>query len=469
MWQHVTQRGNRREETFFEGGALPMSIMPRRLAIVRRWSQFGIRSLLLLTLVVSLALGWYANRVRAAAAKQEAIRAIQEAGGHVGIAKTDETSLFNRCEQFLGKSQFVTVERVSLGGTADDSRMELLRTMPELTKLDSEGKVTDRGLANLRYVPQLTELDLSGSAISDQGLAELRFVPELRRLWLSGAEIKGPGVRHLASLKSLEELWLDETVDGRGLLYLPSLPSLKSLILTDMRISDEALAAVKGLPSLELLRVVRTPITGTGLKYLRGTSVKDLNLSDTGVREGLEHLAAMPELEALHLNRCRSARMAIADIGRVTQLKELWLKDANIIDADLQQLGALTNLETLSLADNRGIDGSGLKFLAKLPKLRWVSLSETGVTDRALEGLSGARSLQFLNLSGTQITGSGLRYIRELPEIRMIVLNGTLVTDEQLVHLIGTQLRDVRLEGSHVSEAGIERLKKAMPSLQVGR
>ena len=50
----------------------------------RRWYQFTIRGLLLLTLLlVSIVLSWFCVRLRQAQSQREAVQAIQEAGGSV--------------------------------------------------------------------------------------------------------------------------------------------------------------------------------------------------------------------------------------------------------------------------------------------------------------------------------------------------------------------------------------------------
>jgi len=49
----------------------------------RRWLQFSLRSMFVLTTLVAIACSWYTNEMRKAARKREAIEKIAELGGQV--------------------------------------------------------------------------------------------------------------------------------------------------------------------------------------------------------------------------------------------------------------------------------------------------------------------------------------------------------------------------------------------------
>lgn len=68
------------------------------------------------------------------------------------------------------------------------------------------------------------------------------------------------------------------------------------------------------------------------------------------------------------------------------------------------------------------------------------------------------------------VTDDGLVHVRGLHRLRWISLFNSQVTDKSLVHLYGlTDLETVVLRGTSVSKDGEERLKEALPNVQVVR
>ena len=71
------------------------------------------------------------------------------------------------------------------------------------------------------------------------------------------------------------------------------------------------------------------------------------------------------------------------------------LSDANVTDADLEHIEALTNL-------------------------RRLDLFRTKVTDVGLEHLTGLTQLQTLDLSGDHVTDAGLKFLKGLTELQTL-------------------------------------------------
>ena len=61
------------------------------------------------------------------------------------------------------------------------------------------------------------------------------------------------------------------------------------------------------------------------------------------------------------------------------------------------------------------------EFLARLPKLEALDLSETGVTDAILDEIATLKQLKVLVVAGTKITPAGLeRFQKARPDCKVI-------------------------------------------------
>ena len=82
-------------------------------------------------------------------------------------------------------------------------------------------------------------------------------------------------------------------------------------------------------------------------------------------------------------------------------------------DADLIPIGRLSRLEYLSLSGSQ-ISDAGLRHLRGLTILRRLYLHSTPISDAGLVNLKGLARLEVLTLVDTKITDAGLPYLRHL-------------------------------------------------------
>src|SRR5262249_6996523 len=98
------------------------------------------------------------------------------------------------------------------------------------------------------------------------------------------------------------------------------------------------------------------------------------------------------------------------------------------------------------------INGSGLTFVAKLPRLKKLNLSNTLCTDDSLKHLQGLRELETLSLGQERsrgpeesgLTDAGLAHLKKVPSLRVLTLFSAKYTD-----------------------AGVKDLQKALPKLKI--
>jgi internalin A len=113
-------------------------------------------------------------------------------------------------------------------------------------------------------------------------------------------DVTDDGMKSLAALKKLKTLKVSggsPGVSDQGLAYICAIPSLEHLELFNTRITDQGLSSLKNLPNLQSLILChspngRTQFTTAGLQDLKAlTKLKKLNISG-----GLATDAAVNEL-----------------------------------------------------------------------------------------------------------------------------------------------------------------------------
>lgn len=147
--------------------------------------------------------------------------------------------------------------------------------------------------------------------------------------------------------------------------------------------------------------------------------------------------------------------------GEVVQVN---LMNSRVADSDLRRLAELTNLKTLCLADTK-ITDAGLVHLTGLRKLECLYLHDTKITDDGMASLAGLSRLTFLSLDGTDVTDDGLLHLTGLVQLKVLALHRTNVMDAdiEVVYFYGVKGR------TKITDAGAQRLKEALPTLEIAR
>ena len=222
----------------------------------RRWYRFSLRTLLIVLVLLSLLLGWFALKIRQAQRQRQVVEAIQKAGGWVRYDfEVDESG-------------------APIGG-------EKWPGLAWLRKLFGEDLLGD-----------VDTVGSFGSEVSDVLLEQFKGLADLKRLHLTGVPVTDAGIEHLKGLTNLQVLDLSGTqMTDLGLQHLKGLTNLQVLWLSDTQVTDAGLQHLKGLPSLEQLNLSGTQVTDTGLDDLKGLTLNLLVLSDTQVTvEGIDEL-----------------------------------------------------------------------------------------------------------------------------------------------------------------------------------
>jgi hypothetical protein len=116
------------------------------------------------------------------------------------------------------------------------------------------------------------------------------------------------------------------------------------------------------------------------------------------------------------------------------------------------------------------ITDEDVALLARESELRMLDLSGTLVTDAGLKSIEGLQNLDCLELGRDQITDAGMKSIGKLRRLSELLLDETRVTDAGLVDLEGLgSLKKIYLRDTTVTDLGIERLRQALPGVEIIR
>ncbi|RDC62938.1 c-type cytochrome domain-containing protein [Adhaeribacter pallidiroseus] len=91
----------------------------------------------------------------------------------------------------------------------------------------------------------------------------------------------------------------------------------------------------------------------------------------------------------------------------------------------------------------------------------WLDMSETAITDKALENLKKFKNLTRLSLDQTDVSDPGLAYLQNMPRLKYLNLYGTKVTDQGLKLVANCKsLKSIYLWQTQVTQQGVAALQQ---------
>lgn len=361
----------------------------RLLRFLRRpRMQFGLRSLLVGTLILCLALGWHVDRVHR---QRRAVAALKQAGARIEYS----ISKYNHYDMGLERAH-----------ATDVIEIEDPRTVAEWLEWMAPRRL--RSVLGVDFFRHVDYVDLFG-------------VNEL-----------APVIGHLTDLRGVRilKLGIGSALDD-DLLAVGQLRDLTHLDASFSTITDAGLVFLAPLRKLEHLDLSDNAITGTGLVHL--SNLRRLNFLDLGSNPiedpGLAHLANLRCVKGLFLSRTKINGVGLHHLAAMSDLKTLDLRSTQLTDGHSADLAALQRLEFLSI-NFTAVGDAGLQSLRRLSKLSSLDIGYTLITDKSVELLTSLAGLKWLDISGTAITDEGLRELGALPLLKNILVDDTAATPD---------------------------------------
>ena len=220
-------------------------------------------------------------------------------------------------------------------------------------------------------------LSLAGEQVSQAEFENVCHIEELRWLDLSLTDLPEDWHQAIPRLKNLEVLSLvGIDLTEEILANIAKLPSLQTLILNGASINAN-LGPIAGHPNLETLLLARSSVTDGDLLVLETLpNLRKLNLSETQVSDAASTvLAGLKELTQLQLSGTQITDETLAHVSELTELEVLRVDFTEVTNAGV---ASLTNakLHTLGLIGT-GVNNEISGVLAGKTSLRSVFLYET--------------------------------------------------------------------------------------------
>jgi hypothetical protein len=248
---------------------------------------------------------------------------------------------------------------LALRGPFTDAGLARLRGLDGLFALnvdDARLGLTPACLEALRDLPRLARLAVDAK---DDWMAGLAALPHLRFLGIQDTTATDDGWVTLARSTTIQTIWGRRChgLRTRGFVALSRMPRLRGLSVSCLNVADEGIAALPDFPALRELMPMDVP--------------------DAGYR----HIGRCRELDSLVLMYCRDTTDAATEhITGLAKLTSYFNSYTTITDRTPRLLSAMDSLERITFDTCHGLTDAGVGALARLPRLRELSVSGRGVT-----------------------------------------------------------------------------------------
>ena len=436
---------------------------------------------------------------------------------------------------------FAKVEKIDLSKWEKLAPSELskLSQCTEATSFKAPSWINEAGRSDLTHIAELRKLEV----------LDLSACPHLSAHGSESAPIREEEVEALGKLTTLTKFILPTSAHDLDLLILQTyMPHLEEISLDRRFITCDGIQSLAKMPHLQKLTMTHCPTIDlkTLSLLLKHKELKELNLKDGKLSqshanydfsdlgplhtlnlEGFDfnkieifaHLAKLPTLEILSLDRVRNVPLNSFDIfvdhcPRRPPIKQLNIKEAPqstfgfigeflvatqatvevlnasgvvgassippnmphlkkiiisatgtasvpVSDFSMKNIGRARELEELDISSNALLSNC-LVHLRNLHKLHTLNVSNTGLPDDSFAPLSECHALKRLNLGGCRnITGNGMRHLRNL-SIQTLDVQRTQVGDTGIREIATlSQLSELHLGSCPITSAGLAPLAQS--------
>lgn len=386
-----------------------------------------------------------------------------------GLARLTHLSFYRQVPSSLGQLRALErLEHVHLYPfpRLDEASWDWLAALPRLRELSGWRFETQGGpgIENLNRLRGLERLRIEGRALQDEDVRALsEDRPGLRELSLGLAfEVTPRAFDGLDRFERLERLETYVALEDRHLRELP--PSVRKLDFSLRSVSDEGIGALRGRP-FERLRLSNgnSALSQEGLGRLLAScgALRDLQLYRARAGALLQVLpAGLSELNLSHVT------LGSLDwVHRLPELRRLTLHQCGEFPAsELEHLRALPRLEALELTgDVRGDPFPSLRALTTLETLELSALSNVDLGRGSLTPLQG---LQHLILDDLATLGES-EGICELAGLRVLTLWNTRLETLELIVILDALPNLSELDLYRMPEVDHELLRERYPHVRI--
>lgn len=177
----------------------------------------------------------------------------------------------------------------------------------------------------------------------------------------------------------------------------------------------------------------------------------------------------LPEVRSLVLHGSAVTDEGAKLLGRCRKLKELHILGTSITDVGMRSIAKIYTLDWLVI-DETPVTDEGLFELSCLTRLNGLQLTRTKMTEEGLQVLFHFPELSYLEVIHDNLGRTGLSLIAQLPVLSVLrVASRTACIEDLLGLTFSRSLKSLTFDMPRVSKSDIERLKEAMPRLDISQ
>jgi hypothetical protein len=261
---------------------------------------------------------------------------------------------------------------------------------------------------------EVVEVNLRGRWVTATEILDLLQYKKLVRLNLSHTRIADPDLLYLRPAAQIEDLNVaySEHITDIGMSVIKDWQNLKRLDVSGTQAADGMLALLGRLPRVESLDVAGSDVTDDGIQELLPlTSLKHLGLGRSRLGEGaVETLGLMDNLQSLDLS------------GPTERRNRRRGGNERIAQALVQAIGQLRDLRVLRVGYSDADSMAAKVWASSLDKLERLGLENCARIDDSVVPLIMAwKSLKQLDLQGTGVTPARIEELRKnRPDLKVL-------------------------------------------------
>jgi F-box/leucine-rich repeat protein 14 len=151
----------------------------------------------------------------------------------------------------------------------------------------------------------------------------------------------------------------------------------------------------------------------------------------------------------------------IASLTELTLL-ELPMMSNEMTNEGVKSIATLPKLEYLSMSSTENVDSVGFGYLSSLRTLKGLGLGLSPINDDGLQHIGELTQLEFLDLTGAKVGDRGVSFLQNLRALQSLALVSTRVTDLSM-SVIGSlpALQKLDIRGCNVTDRGLAALGKS--------
>jgi hypothetical protein len=261
---------------------IPFVVWRTMRFLSRRRYRFSLRSTMILTATLAVALSILGHQLRFAAREHRALQALWKdgSGAQYHLKSYEDSAWFCWLIKRFGHDPFARVTEVRVRTDVGvQTVLDHQAEFADLEVLKFGAGVTDQGLERVSEFNRFSNLqivDFRQSPLTDAGIEQISHWTNLPALGLYGCNrVTDAGLAHLVDMPALEEMAFiseggaDTTLTDAGLAHVGRMHHLRTLFVHGLPITDAGLEHLRPLAGLRRLRIYRTKVTKQGIARLQ--------------------------------------------------------------------------------------------------------------------------------------------------------------------------------------------------------